>query len=576
MSRANQLLQLFFGLLATFALIACGGGGGNDVPVPQKIPTLLVNAGQNISAEEGEIVELNGSASGGEGEISFAWSSADNIDIEQLQNTAAAASLTAPLSIQDMQYELVLTATDARGVSSSDAITLAVTAKNSLPVADIQVTQAQGYAENTFPILSEITLSGSASTDSDPLDSEQPSLTYQWQQVSGESVLNDVDTSSETLVFSVGVTQFDYSVVLELIVTDQDGATDTTEVSLTMLQESKSIPLVSMGPNLAVLSGEKINLAAFAQSIAPSASPFSFQWADDFTSDIDYQDATSARTFAVAPDVDVATEVIFTVDAQDQFGNVATNNISMTVLPFTFETINDTGVTLDGSGNRNTEAYQAEYPGQDGHRGKDTVAKYGVLRKAGTGANGFDFTRLDVNGAELNDDTEPWNCVRDNITGLVWQIKSEGSEESLHSAEQQFTWFSDNDNGGFEGVVNPSSDSCNLASGNCNTQAYIQAVNEQGLCSFFDWRVPSPDELMSLLHFGKTSAPLIDTDFFLNLETSDSSPMWFWTNQPNADGVTDSGAQSVWAIDFASGLDGFLNKGQTHRLMLVRAGRAVE
>ena len=126
MSRANQLLQLFFGLLATFALIACGGGGGNDVPVPQKIPTLLVNAGQNISAEEGEIVELNGSASGGEGEISFAWSSADNIDIEQLQNTAAAASLTAPLSIQDMQYELVLTATDARGVSSSHAITLAV------------------------------------------------------------------------------------------------------------------------------------------------------------------------------------------------------------------------------------------------------------------------------------------------------------------------------------------------------------------------------------------------------------------------------------------------------------------
>ena len=578
MSRASQRVQLFFIFSTVLGLFACGGGGGNDVPVPQEIPSLLVNAGQNITVEEGELVMLDGSASGGEGEISFAWSSPanDNIEFQHAENTAATASLTAPLSIQDMQYELVLTATDARGVSSSDSIMLSVTAVNSLPEASIQVTQAAGYAQNTFPVLSSIELSGALSTDADPLDTNAPSLTYQWRQISGESVLTDIETSAEVLAFSVGLSQFDYSLVFELTVTDQDGAVDSEQVTLTMLEESKTIVQVSMGPVISVLSGEKINLSAIAQSIAPNATPFLFSWNDDYTDDLDYHDASNANTFAVAPDVTVATDIVFTVDARDQFGNVATNNVTMTVIPFTFETINDTGVTLDGSANRNTEAYQSDYPGQDGHRGKDIIAKHGLTRKAGSGAVGFDFTRLDLNGAELDDDALPWNCVRDNITGLVWQVKSPSEALDLQSAGQRFTWFSEGDNGGFEGALNPSSESCHIANGNCNTQAYTEAVNEQGLCGFFDWRIPSPDELMSLVHFGKTSAPLIDTDFFLNLEPTDTSPMWFWTNQSNADGVTETGAQSVWAIDFASGVDGFLSKGQTHRLILVRAGRTVE
>ena len=576
MSLASQRAQLFIIFSTVFGLFACGGGGGNDVPVPQEIPTLLVNAGQNITVEEGDLVTLNGSSSGGEGEITFAWSSSSNIEFQQAENIAAAASLTAPLSVQDMQYELVLTATDARGVSSSDSIILSVTAVNSLPEADIQATQATGYTQNTFPVLSSIQLSGALSTDADPLDTNAPSLTYQWRQISGESVITDVDTSTEILTFSVGLSQFDYSLVFELTVTDQDGAVDTEQVTLTMLQESKTIPQVSLGPVISVLSGEKVNLSAVAESIAPNASPFTFSWIDDYTDDLDYHDATNANTFAVAPDVTTATDIVFTVDARDQFGNVATNQITMTVIPFTFETINDTGVTLDGSANRNTEAYQSDYPGQDGHRGKDIIATHGLTRKAGSGAVGFDFTRLDLNGAELDDDALPWNCLRDNITGLVWQVKSPSETSDLHSEGQRFTWFSESDNGGFEGALNPSSDSCNITNGNCNTQAYTEAVNEQGLCGFFDWRIPSPDELMSLVHFGKTSAPLIDTDFFLNLEPDDGAPMWFWTNQPNADGVTETGAQSVWAIDFTSGVDGFLSKRQSHRLMLVRAGRTVE
>lgn len=576
MPRVHQIFRLGLGTLLSLGLFACGGGGGNDVPVPQKVPTLLVNAGQNISVEEGETVTLNGTASGGEGELSYSWVSADGIPIEQADTSSAQATLVAPLSLVDKQYQLSLTATDSRGVSSVDSITLSVAAVNNLPTAAIEVQQVQGYALNSFPVLSEVVLSAAGSSDTDPLDTSIPALSYQWRQISGESVLEGVITDQAELVFQAGLSQFDYSLAFQVTVTDQDGASDFASVTLAMLEESKSIPEVIIGPSISVLSGEKINLSAVAQSVAPNATPFTFQWSDDYPSDLNYKDSSSPTTFAVAPDVSTATEVVFSIDARDQFGNVATNNVSMTIIPFTFETINDTGVILDSSANRNTEAYQSEYPGQDGHRGKDIIAKNGLTRKAGSGTLGFDFTRLDQNGAELDDDALPWNCVRDNITGLVWQVKSPQNTSDIHSAGQRLSWFSEGDNGGFEGTLTPSSGSCNLASGNCNTQDYKQEVNAQGLCGFFDWRIPSPDELMSLVHFGKTSAPLVDTDFFLNLTPDDDQPMWFWTNQSNADGVTDTGAQSVWAIDFASGVDGFLRKSQTHRLMLVRAGRTVE
>ena len=33
------------------------------------------------------------------------------------------------------------------------------------------------------------------------------------------------------------------------------------------------------------------------------------------------------------------------------------------------------------------------------------------------------YTKLDINGNELSDDAIEWTMVRDNVTGMVWEVK---------------------------------------------------------------------------------------------------------------------------------------------------------
>jgi hypothetical protein len=102
----------------------------------------------------------------------------------------------------------------------------------------------------------------------------------------------------------------------------------------------------------------------------------------------------------------------------------------------------------------------------------------------------------------------------------------------------------------------------------------VDAVNAQGLCGFFDWRLPSHNELLSLVHFGKLQPPLIENEYFPDMGTvGPDALLWYWTFVPNVDGVNERGAQSAWAIDFNSGVDNFINKSTQARIKLVRAGR---
>jgi hypothetical protein len=98
-------------------------------------------------------------------------------------------------------------------------------------------------------------------------------------------------------------------------------------------------------------------------------------------------------------------------------------------------------------------------------------------------------------------------------------------------------------------------------------------VNASGMCNFRDWRLPSHQELLSLVHFGRNAAPLIDPEYFPNSLTGDNQPVWYWTVNGSADGESTDDALNAWAIDFASGNDNFINKSTAASVRLVRAGR---
>ena len=107
--------------------------------------------------------------------------------------------------------------------------------------------------------------------------------------------------------------------------------------------------------------------------------------------------------------------------------------------------LNDTGITQFGNGSSNTLSTEpADYPGQDASVGRDAAAAKGKLSKTGGGSAGFDFTKIANDGSVQPANAATWACVRDNVTGLMWEVKSD--DNGLRDKDWTYTWYSTNSN----------------------------------------------------------------------------------------------------------------------------------
>jgi hypothetical protein len=124
----------------------------------------------------------------------------------------------------------------------------------------------------------------------------------------------------------------------------------------------------------------------------------------------------------------------------------------------------------------------------------------------------WDFARIDAAGAPLTAGSlQAHHCVLDGRTGLLWEVKQVA--EGLHHAGDLFSWHSSDaaEHGGEPGLVDGGS--CGLS--RCDTEAFVAAVNEAGLCGRNDWRMPSRDELLTLLDASRIGAgPAMDPEYF--------------------------------------------------------------
>jgi hypothetical protein len=210
--------------------------------------------------------------------------------------------------------------------------------------------------------------------------------------------------------------------------------------------------------------------------------------------------------------------------------------------PPTGNELNDTGVTGCSNGVNNglacndAAAGTDQFPRQDGDLGRDATAN-----DASDGAAGFSFVKLDATGAPLADQTAAfgttaWVCVRDNVTGLTWEVKPD--DNGLRDRDWTFSWFDrTGSDSGERGM--PNGGAC-ADTTNCDTQKYIAAVNATGICNRNDWRLPSRSELSSLVHYGGAAAPFIDTGFF-----PDISGAAYWS--------ASSAGPVAWSVDSADG-----------------------
>ncbi len=243
------------------------------------------------------------------------------------------------------------------------------------------------------------------------------------------------------------------------------------------------------------------------------------------------------------------------------------------VQPVTLNVLNDTGIQFCGSagfGNSNP-CIPAQPQGQDAQHGRDALAAAGQLSKVGAGSAGFDFTKISNSGhalsaeAQLGPGPDDWACTRDNVTGLIWEVKVDDAAHRRH-ALHGYTWFDPNSVDGHQGAAGNTASCINTLGGqSCNTHQYRQAVNAEGLCAANDWRMPTRLEMESVMDYSRTG-PTIDTDYFPNTP-SESGASIYWTGLPRADS-----AAMAWAGFFDTGGIDYRDRSSPGKVRLVRAG----
>ncbi|GAA4332686.1 hypothetical protein GCM10023144_23030 [Pigmentiphaga soli] len=195
--------------------------------------------------------------------------------------------------------------------------------------------------------------------------------------------------------------------------------------------------------------------------------------------------------------------------------------------------LNDTGISacVNASGGA-TGCPAGGLAGQDAETGRDALS---LVNSDADGLKGFSFEKVGASGESLAANAAGWSCVRDRVTGLLWQVEqATGTPETMPFAD---------------------------------VAARITAANSASLCGVSNWRLPEVAELASLVAAGKTSGVAIDSNWFADtagLANQQTSIYWTDTTYPDDD-------QTDWTVDFGLGAVGVKNKapGNSFSLRLV-------
>lgn len=183
--------------------------------------------------------------------------------------------------------------------------------------------------------------------------------------------------------------------------------------------------------------------------------------------------------------------------------------------------LNDTGITFGAnfpSGN-NAGCSGETIALQDCSQGRD-VTNY----DNSDGHAGFSYTKLDESGNDLPASALSWSCVRDNVSGLTWEVKQAGAA-GLHQTSDAFFWrkiITNNSNNRLDmcyGYDEAQADTY------CTTAAFRARVNNAGLCGTTDWRLPTRMELYQLTNLNR-EGPAIDIQYFPNTKHGTLSRYW--------------------------------------------------
>lgn len=378
-------------------------------------------------------------------------------------------------------HTITLSATDSDGASGSASINLTI---NDGPLAAIDnPPNASVYLEGT-----EIVFAGSA------IDAEDGELT-------GESLVwtSDIDgqIGTGTSLSSDGLSAGTHTVTLTAV--DSAGMIGTA--SVTFIINSPPVATIDR-PYDGSLHAANDNITFAGSAIDSEDGSIISSAALAWSSDVDgvVGSGTSFNTNGLSSGMH---EITFT--AKDANGATGSDSVYIQVIT---PKLPDTG---------QTRSYTQTY-GED--------ADYTV--------NPPSYTKLDENGKELRPTANTWAMVRDNVTGLVWEVKT--TDGSIHEVEDTYTWP------------------------NAKT-IFIENLNIAGFGGFTDWRLPTVMELYTIVS-GAFANLALNQDYFPN-RPSTNEP-WYWSGT-----LTYGSKDRPWVVDLTSG-EAAGYEGTTYYVMAVR------
>lgn len=501
-------------------------------PVNQEPSVSIVS---ETSANEQTEMTITGAVSDADGTVEQQeWTQITGPTITIDDPSALEFSFTTPTVIIEQNLTFQLSATDNEGSTSTETISIQVLPVNIYPVANIE-------ADSIVNPEVLVTVSGTSSSDSDgTIDS------YAWNQTAGPEVVL-VGTDSNTLTFTPTTAIEGETLSFKLTVTDNEGATHSDIADIYINQH----PVAVAARYQIVQTGFEISIDANGSS--DDGQIVSYNWTQTLGTPATIENANDvAPTFTANFSDDE--KITFEVSVTDDMGLSSTDTVDIDVVKVN-RFINDTGVTVSATRiTVDSSCIATEHKVHDCERGRDVAPQ----SKVGAGAAGFDYTKLDASGNELAADASVWSCVRDNYSGLIWEVKTTdgGKQHNLDT----YRWGGK----GADGYTAPNKEGTYYDYWN----TLVEELNDEALCGKTDWALPTQEELSGLVHRGN-STYLIDLTYFPN---SIKGRYWASSTVPYDD-------SEAWIVDFGTTQandDGPLNRATQNRVRLVSGGEADE